>query len=343
MTAQYQRYTELKEEHPKKYARDIAALMGISEAELTAARVGHQAAPLRPAMRELLHALEKVGETKCITRNEYAVHEQLGTFNNIHINEHAGIVLNPRALDLRVFVNQWASVFHLQEMTGHGERQSIQFFDRQGDAVLKVYATDKTDMDAWQAVLEEFKAEPAAEFSVAAAEPASFADSVDAAVLESEWRAMTDVHQFFRLLKRHNVSRQQAFRAVADDLATRVSNTSLATLLETVKRDGNEIMIFVSNRACTQIFTGVIEKLMPMHNWLNIFNPAFTLHLQELEIAETWITRKPTADGIVTSLELFAADGTQIAQLYGQRSEGQPEQSQWREQLATLSSEEVSA
>jgi len=343
MTAHYQRYTELKEEHPKKYARDLAALMGISEAELTYARVGHQAAALRPAMSELVHALEKVGETKCITRNEYAVHEQLGVFSNVHLGDHGGIVLNPRALDLRVFVNQWASVFHLKEMTAHGERQSIQFFDRQGDAVLKVYATDKTDMAEWQMLLNEFSTEPTAEFTVAAAEPAGYASSVDAATLESEWRAMTDVHQFFRLLKRHNVSRQQAFRSVASDLAVRVSNTSLASLLDTVKRDGNEIMIFVSNRACTQIFTGTIEKLMPMHSWLNIFNPAFTLHLQELEIAESWITRKPTADGVVTSLELFAADGTQIAQLYGQRSEGQPEQSRWREQLATLNSEEVSA
>lgn len=343
MTALYQRYTELKEEHPKKYARDLATLMGISEAELTAARVGHQASPLRPEMRELLHALESVGETKCITRNEYAVHEQVGTFANIHINEHAGIVLNPRALDLRVFVNQWASVFHLQEMTGHGERQSIQFFDRQGDAVLKVYAVDGTDMSAWQALLTAFRAEPVTDFRVEPAEPAGYADSVDAALLESEWRAMTDVHQFFRLLKRHNVSRQQAFRAVADDLAVQVSNTALASLLDTVKQDGNEIMIFVSNRACTQIFTGKIEKLVPMHNWLNIFNPTFTLHLQELEIAETWITRKPTGDGIVTSLELFAADGTQIAQLYGQRSEGQPEQSQWRAQLSTLTNEDVSA
>lgn len=343
MNSQYTRYTELKEQHPQKYARDIAALMGISEAELTFVRSGHQATPLRPAMKELLHALENVGETKCITRNEYAVHEHLGMFSNIHLGDHGGIVLNPRALDLRVFVNQWASVFHLKEMTGHGERQSIQFFDRQGDAVLKVYATENTNMDAWQSLLDAFHAEPGESFSTEAAEPVNYSASIDAAALEKEWRAMTDVHQFFGLLKRHNVTRQQAFNAVADDLATRVSNTSLAQLLETVKQDGNEIMIFVGNRACTQIFTGKIEKVMPMRGWLNIFNPAFTLHLQEPEIAESWITRKPTADGLVTSLELFAADGTQIAQLYGQRTEGQPEQTQWRHQLATLTSEEMPA
>jgi hypothetical protein len=48
------------------------------------------------------------------------------------------------------------------------------------------------------------------------------------------------------------------------------------------------------------------------------------------------VTRKPTSDGHVTSVELFAKDGTQIAQLYGQRSEGHPEQAQWRQQVDRL-------
>lgn len=55
------------------------------------------------------------------------------------------------------------------------------------------------------------------------------------------------------------------------------------------------------------------------------------------------MTRKPTADGHVTSLELFAAGGTQIAQLYGQRSEGEPEQSQWRRQIEALTPKGLAA
>ena len=169
------------------------------------------------------------------------------------------------------------------------------------------------------------------------------AENPDASLVDTEWRAMTDVHQFFSLLKRHNLSRQQAFRLLGDDLACRVDNTALAQLLETARQDGNEIMIFVGNRGCVQIFTGVVEKLMPMKGWLNIFNPAFTLHLLEGAIAESWVTRKPTADGHVTSLELFATDGTQIAQLYGQRSEGEPEQSQWRSQIDALTAKGLAA
>lgn len=333
----YTRWLELKKENPGKYARDIAGLMNISEAELTFARVGHDAWRLRGEVREILSALEAVGETKCICRNEYAVHEQVGAFTNQHLNGHAGLVLNPRALDLRLFLNQWASTFHISEPTAHGERQSIQFFDHQGDALLKVYTTQNTLVEEWAALLTRFIF---AENPPLALQPANnsapAAVTVDAQTVDQEWRAMTDVHQFFGLLKRHELTRQQAFNLVGDDLACKVSNSALAQLLDTARQDGNEIMVFVGNRGCVQIFTGVIEKLVPMKGWLNIFNPTFTLHLLEESVAETWVTRKPTADGHVTSLELFAADGTQIAQLYGQRTEGEPEQTQWRTQIDAL-------
>ncbi|MFP1945792.1 hemin-degrading factor [Lonsdalea quercina] len=336
MQYDYQDYLQLKEQHPKKYARELAQLMNISEAELSDLRVGHEARRLTGDPRQILAALESVGETKSITRNEYAVHEQVGFYRNQRIGGHAGVVLNPRGLDLRVFPEQWASVFFFIEQTARGERQSIQFYDRQGDAVLKVYGTEHTDWTAWQATVERFTAAENVPLALTPyAAPASDV-VVDAARLEQEWREMQDVHEFFPLLKRHNLTRQQAFRHVSDDLACLVDNQALATLLNAAHQDGNEIMIFVGNRGCVQIFTGVIEKVVPMDHWLNVFNKTFTLHLQGNTIAESWVTRKPTRDGIVTSLELFAADGTQIAQLFGQRTEGQPEQAQWRQQVTSL-------
>ena len=340
----YARWLNLKEDNPGKYARDIAALMEISEAELAHARVGHDTRRLSGEIRDVLAALEAVGDVKCICRNEYAVHEQVGRFSNHFLNGHAGLVLNPRGLDLRLFLHQWASYFSLREETPRGERRSIQFFDHQGDALLKVYATEATDIGAWEAVLARFAAEDNSPLALRPAGPPAQAPAAPAdASLETEWRAMTDVHQFFTLLKRRGLTRQQAFRQVSDDLARRVDNGALAALLERARRDGNEIMIFVGNRGCVQIFTGALEKVAPMKGWLNVFNPHFTLHLRDTAIAESWVTRKPTADGHVTSLELFAADGTQIAQLYGQRTEGQPEQAQWRAQVDALQKEGLPA
>lgn len=102
----YEQYLQAKADNPGKYARDLATLMGISEAELTHSRVGHDAKRLKGDARALLAALEAVGEVKAITRNTYAVHEQMGRYENQHLNGHAGLILNPRNLDLRLFLNQ---------------------------------------------------------------------------------------------------------------------------------------------------------------------------------------------------------------------------------------------
>lgn len=342
-TSLYQQYLQAKADHPGKYARDLAAFMGISEAELMHARVGHDAQRLQGDARALLAALQTVGTIKAITRNEYAVHEQLGRYDNQHLNGHAGLILNPRALDLRLFLDRWDAVFTLSEETRHGIRHSIQFFDQHGDALHKVYATEETDTSAWQALLLQFAStENPAILRQPTSQPATTFEN-DTANVDAEWRAMTDVHQFFQLLRRNNLTRQQAFHAVGNDLAYRVDNGSLTQLLHSALQAQNEIMIFIGNPGCVQIFTGVIEKVVPHQNWINVFNSHFTLHLVEDAIAESWITRKPTKDGWVTSLELFATDGTQIAQLYGQRTEGQPEQCQWREQIATLINKDIAA
>ncbi len=336
----FQRYQQSKVDFPDKYARDLAQIIGISEAELAHSRVGHDARRLRGDARGLLAGLSQVGVTKSITRNRYAVHEQMGQYLNQQLTGHAGLILNPGALDLRLFLGQWTTAFTLTENTPHGERHSIQFFDGQGDALHKVYATADTDMQAWRGLVEDFLSPDNPDLIIQPVESRAKTQISDVVtkdrVIEAEWRAMTDVHQFFHLLSRHQLTRQQAFARVADDLAVKVANSALRMILKQANTAGNEIMIFVGNRGCVQIFTGIIEKVVPMKQWLNVFNPAFTLHLVEDAIAESWVTRKPTKDGFVTSLELFASDGTQIAQLFGKRSEGQPEQTQWREQIAHL-------
>ena len=117
----YTRWLELKEQNPGKYARDIAGLMNISEAELAFARVTHDAWRMRGDIREILAALEVLAKPNVFAVMNIAVHEQVGAFTNQHLNGHAGLILNPRALDLRLFLNQWASVFHIKENTARGE------------------------------------------------------------------------------------------------------------------------------------------------------------------------------------------------------------------------------
>jgi putative hemin transport protein len=79
-----------------------------------------------------------------------------------------------------------------------------------------------------------------------------------------------------------------------------------------------------------------------MRGWLNIFNTTFTLHLREESLDEVWVTRKPTSDGHVTSVELFAKDGTRLPSSMASAAKA-PEQAQWRQQVDRLTREGLPA
>jgi putative hemin transport protein len=89
-------------------------------------------------------------------------------------------------------------------------------------------------------------------------------------------------------------------------------------------------MCFLHSKGVVQIHTGEIKNLKFFNEWYNIMDPKFNLHLNMSGVAETWIVKKPTVDGIVTSLELFDEKGDLITYFFGARKPGKPELEEWR-------------
>src|SRR5256885_1432567 len=81
-----------------------------------------------------------------------------------------------------------------------------------------------------------------------------------------------------------------------------------AQLLGDAAVDGLPIMVFVDSGGCIQIHTGPVHNIQPMDTpggaqWINVMDPDFNLHLRCDLIASVWAVQKPTADGVVTSVE----------------------------------------
>jgi putative hemin transport protein len=90
----------------------------------------------------------------------------------------------------------------------------------------------------------------------------------------------------------------------------------------------------VGNAGIVQIHTGTIRNVQDAEGFYNVLDPDFNLHVKDDKIAESWIVRKPSVDGIVTSLELFDADGMLMATIFGKRKPGIPELESWRDVIA---------
>lgn len=320
--------------------RDLAASLGCTEADLVAAGTPADGVRrLRPDWSALLHALPEVGEVMVLTRNDHAVHEKHGRFGNIRGMGGAMLVLN-EAIDLRLFTSAWRHAFGVTTQTAHGERRSIQVFDRHGDAVIKIYRTEATDAAAFDALCTRF-ASPEEGGALAldtpeAEQPAAADEAIDVEALRSGWRALTDVHDFRKLLDSVGVERHQALRLVGGEFAEEVSTDALERVLTLAADRTVAIMVFVGNRGCVQIHTGPVARIVERAGWINVLDPTFNLHVRADATASAWVVRKPQADGTVTALELYDAAGRNFAILYGARPAGTPEDPAWQGILETL-------
>jgi len=61
--------------------------------------------------------------------------------------------------------------------------------------------------------------------------------------------------------------------------------------------------------------------------------------VRSTDIARAWVIRRPTDDGVVTSLEMFNQQGQSLLTLFGQRKPGIPELPQWRAIVASIEPE----
>jgi putative hemin transport protein len=337
-----------------KRAKEAAESIGISEGEAVAAHCGEHAYPpkakfLQGPWVELLQSLEGCGPLMALTRNESTVHEKTGIYTKISATGHMGLALG-EDIDLRLFLNQWHAGFAVTELAanpGNRPNISLQFFDKYGKAVHKIFQHDATDVDAWHASIDAYTVasssapnERVVFEAPVAPKPVPSDDSRDQEGLLAAWRAMKDTHEFFGMLKKFEVERQQSLRMARGHYTREIASSSLRELLLEAAFDGTPIMCFVGSPGCIQIHTGPVKRIEPMDirgvQWLNVIDPTFNLHLREDSIAHVWAVEKPTADGIVTSVEAFDHDGALMAMFFGARKPGQIEKTAWREIVSKL-------
>lgn len=327
-----QGWAMLKEQTPGLRIRDAAHRLGVSEAELLATDIGDTVIRLQADWGELIATLESLGPIMALTRNDHAVHERKGTYRNIKINGAMGLVLDEE-IDLRLFLSRWHFGFAVTEPTKDGVRRSLQFFDRSGTAIHKIYLQENSDVEAFESLVRRYRSND--QHHHIEVEPVESThdlpdERIDFPGLFGEWREMKDTHEFFGLLRKYEAGRLQTLRHAPQDLVSPLPSSSLRNLLLTASAEGIPIMIFVSSPGVIQIHTGPVDRIVVTGPWLNVLDPRFNLHVREDAIATTWIVRKPTSDGIVTSMEVFDAEGHLIALLFGKRKPGMAESEQWR-------------
>lgn len=337
------RLASLKEAEPKLRNRQLAQRLGISEAELLTLSPNEHVINIDGDWKALLKEIHTLGHVMALTRNEACVHERKGQYDNVTFYDgphNMGVVVNPD-IDLRLFMNEWMYGLFVMMPKNNGKvLYSFQFFNSRGEAVHKIFSTPKTDLAAFRKLVDKYKGSQQpihiSDRTPPESSPEKPDEEVDVKAFQQDWLDLKDTHHFFGMLKKHGLSRTQALRLAPTNMVTQVDRMTVANLLEAVAADKTSIMCFVHSPGCIQIHTGPVHRLLWHGNWFNIMDPQFNLHLNVQAIASCYVVRKPTADGQVTSLELFDADGELIVYFFGERKPGKPELKSWRDHVENI-------
>ncbi|WP_291071273.1 hemin-degrading factor [Empedobacter sp. UBA5637] len=336
-----QQWKDLKANQPKIRIRNAAKELSVSEMELLATQLGDNVTKLKPEFAAILQEIESLGKVMALTRNNECVHERKGIYLNPDFSSPHAQLFVGEDIDMRIFLNDWKTAFAVVEKSEHGERKSLQFFGKDGEAIHKIYLVPQSNKEAFDALVEKYKNEdqqtiPTTEIieNKVTEKPDN---EIDVEGFQQAWVELKDTHNFFMMLRKFGVTRTQALRLAPTDYhAKQISNEAIVQFLEKSAELQTPIMVFTGNKGNIQIHTGEIKRTMWHENWFNILDPDFNLHLDMSKIASTWIVRKPTEDGIVTAIEVFNDKGEIIVQFFGKRKPGIPELEQWREIVAEL-------
>jgi putative hemin transport protein len=342
-------WDELKKKKPSLRIRDCAEELGVSEAALLATTVGEYTVRLSGDWTQLLMRLPELGRIMSLTRNDSCVLEHKGSFQKIDLIQAGphmmATVIGP--IESRVFFAAWKYGFAVRQQTPHGVQQSLQIFDEVGQAITKIFlvapgtADNKpgSNQEAFDSIVKDFTSndqsksfEPATVRST----PTKSLNEVNKDALLSDWEKMTDTHDFFGLLRKHQVNRLDAMHLSEGKFSYRLQKSALQPMLEKAAKDQLPIMVFVGNRGNLQIHQGKIQTVRAMDNWLNILDPDFNMHLREDQVESVWVVRKPTTDGVVTGIEVFDKKKEMIVQFFGLRKPGIPELQKWRDLVEDL-------
>lgn len=335
----FEQWRVLQRDNPQRRRQDAARQLHITEAELVDACCGRGAFRLEGSLPRLFSRLAEWGPIHAGTSNNHGRLQQYGQYAALRQAGPLGLIAG-QPIDLRLFLRHWTSVYAVRDDLPEGERFSLQFFDAQGRSVHQCQLPPTADLSRFRALVHDMASADQTPGQLRTSPPRSVpaapAEPIDRGAFIRAWRELRHGHDFFSVLRRFRLSRQEALRLAPRDLAWRVPVRSLTPLLCHAAGQGLPLLSLLGNAGVIQAHTGPFEDVERRDQHLIARGAGIELHLQTDTISEAWVVVKPTDDGEITALELFDQAGCHIAQFFSDRPPQGRERRDWRRLIADL-------
>jgi putative hemin transport protein len=247
--------------------QEIASFLNVTEVELIDSHVGvtkfesiksfpnlARAIRLKPSWSKIIQDIQGFGEVMSLTRNAYAVHENLSFYKHASSNDDIGIVSSDE-LAIHLMYEKWEFGYLFEECKSTVLQRSIQFFDEFGASVHKIFLLPHSHHWYFDEMAKRW-ADSNQEPGILVQEKSDPNQPANSGALAS-------------IIEERHTSQQEIIEA---GVVQSLLGSSLELKLP--------LLITVQNHGVSQSHDGVLDEIRDHNDWLHLINQQFNCHLQ---------------------------------------------------------------
>ena len=243
-------------EKKQKYRiRDASKILNVSEAELLSTKIDSSVKFLKiNNYHEFKNELINLQSLMFLVRNESVVHEKIVKTKTLTIDsQHSSLVFKNNNFLLNLSLKSIEFIFSESTSNKGNKLNSFQFFDKNGNAILKIYLKSNL-YELFNSIVEKYNCKYS-----------------------------------YELQKNSTNNQNKKTTKIIDkfnnwDKESLIDNQKLREALLKYSALKAPINLFVFNEHCIQHHFGKIHKIVDFKGWLNVLDPMFNIHIQENEI-----------------------------------------------------------
>jgi putative hemin transport protein len=259
--------------------QEIASFLNVTEVELIDSHVGvtkfesiksfpnlARAIRLKPSWSKIIQDIQGFGEVMSLTRNAYAVHENLSFYKHASSNDDIGIVSSDE-LAIHLMYEKWEFGYLFEECKSTVLQRSIQFFDEFGAPVHKIFLLPHSHHWYFDEMAKRW-ADSNQEPGILVQEKSDPNQPANSGALAS-------------IIEERHTSQQEIIDA---GVVQSLLSSSIQLKLS--------LIITVQNHGVSQSHDGVLEEIRDHNDWLHLINQQFNCHLQLAHIPKICINHQ---------------------------------------------------
>lgn len=311
----FEAFEEARLRAPHLECRALARLLGCSEGEIQASRLGRGVHSLALTPCDLIMMLPRLGRVQMVTRTTHAALSSRLNACHIDADQRHASLWSDQALAMQLLLPCWYWVCLSNERPTPGEPEvpCLQVFDRFGRVLHQLYGLTP-EAPGWT-LLDYFAALKRPGFTRCIEMTHACSEEDRPALLES-WHALSDPGDFSQLLSHHRLRRVEANRAVAGHFSTALPRERFVMALAGACRRTQPTRASLIHAGGAHHHRARFKHFHQGRcDVLRLESDHLTLSLDSSALHEVWQVVRPGPDGLATSLEAFDASGEMMLAL----------------------------